>query len=46
MAERRKFLVVIVGPGRGVGETVSTGGDSDVEYSGKSVEIALSANRH
>jgi alpha-D-xyloside xylohydrolase len=46
MVEHRKFLVVLVGPGRGVGETVSTGADFVVEYSGKSVEIALSANRH
>ena len=41
MALHRKFRVVLVGPGHGVGEKVSPEADAMVEYTGKSVETAL-----
>ncbi len=41
MAQHRKFRVVLVGPGHGVGENVSSEADAVVEYTGKSVETAV-----
>ena len=45
MVERRQFRVVVMGPGHGVGEGVSREADAVVEYSGKTVEIAIAAKR-
>jgi alpha-D-xyloside xylohydrolase len=42
MAENRRFRVVFVSLGHGVGEAVSSGADAVVEYTGKTVEVALS----
>ncbi len=45
MVEHRKFRVVVVSAGHGVGEEVSNEADATVEYSGKKIEIALTAKR-
>jgi alpha-D-xyloside xylohydrolase len=41
MVRVRRFRIILVGPGRGVGEAVSSEADTVVEYSGKSEVIAL-----
>ena len=45
MVESRKFRVVLVSPGHGVGETVSLSADAVVEYTGKTVETTFSSKR-
>jgi alpha-D-xyloside xylohydrolase len=41
MPRRLKFRVVLVRTGHGVGEAVSSGGDAEVNYDGKKVEIRI-----
>ncbi len=41
MVKGRKFRIVLVGPGHGVGEAVSSRADTVVEYTGKSEEISF-----
>ena len=41
MVKDRKFRIVLVGPGHGVGEAVSSRADNVVEYTGKSEEISF-----
>ncbi len=41
MVKNREFRIVLVGPGRGVGEAVSANADAVVDYSGKAKAIAL-----
>jgi alpha-D-xyloside xylohydrolase len=45
MVERRQFRVVLVAPGHGVGEEGSKLANATVEYSGKKIEIALTAKQ-
>jgi alpha-D-xyloside xylohydrolase len=45
MVESRKFRVVLVSQGHGVGETVSLSADAVVEYTGKTVETTFSSKR-
>jgi alpha-D-xyloside xylohydrolase len=41
MIKDRKFRIILVGTGHGVGEAVSSDADAVVEYTGKSEEIAF-----
>ncbi len=43
MVEHRVFHVVLVGPGHGVGERVSSASDAVVDYVGKSIRIPLTS---
>ena len=45
MIKDRKFHIILVGPGHGVGEAVSSDADAVVEYTGKSEEIAFPSER-
>lgn len=41
MAERRRFRVVLAGPGRGIGPEECTQADHEGEYAGEAVDLAL-----
>ncbi|MGA2908203.1 MAG: TIM-barrel domain-containing protein [Terracidiphilus sp.] len=41
MTTDRKFRIILVGPGHGVGEAVSSDADAVVEYTGKSEELTF-----
>lgn len=45
MVNHRKFCIVLVVPGHGVGEEVFSDADAVVEYTGKSVKIVFSSKR-
>jgi alpha-D-xyloside xylohydrolase len=45
MVKQREFRVILVTEDHGVGETVSSGADAMVEYTGKSLKIKLSSKK-
>jgi alpha-D-xyloside xylohydrolase len=43
MVKDREFRVVLVGPGHGVGEAISSQADAVITYSGKSMEVSFAS---